>query len=132
MNDKKIIQHSITKKEIIRYCVAGMFVGATDFGIYYILLNVFPYSLSKGISFICAGIVAYLFNKYWTFEQLRPSRAEIMRFVMINVLMLEINVLVNQSILSLWPGKVFVALLLAGQVTNILAFVFFKFWVFRR
>ena len=46
------------KKEIVRFLTAGIFVGATDFGIYYLLIHFLSFSLAKGISFICAGIVA--------------------------------------------------------------------------
>lgn len=133
MNIKKYFTwNAINKKEIIRYGTTGMFVGGTDFGLYYILLHNFSPSLSKGISFTCSAVVAYLFHKYWTFEQLKASRREIIKFVMVNILMLEINVLVNQGMLSLWPKSVLLALFTAAMVTNLLTFIFFKFWVFRR
>ncbi len=120
-----------TKKEIIRFSIAGTFVGATDFGIYYFLIHFLSFSLSKGISFTCAGIVAYLLNKYWTFKHSQPSYAEIGRCTLINFLALGINVLTNQSILNVWPGAVFLALIIASMFTGLLTFICFKWWVFR-
>ncbi len=117
---------------MIRFFIAGTFIGATDFGIYYFLINFLPFSFSKGISFTCASIVAYLFNKFWIFQYNQPSSyAEVGRYGVVNVLALGINILVNQGILGVWPGAIFPALLTASMVTGILTFLLCKWWVFR-
>jgi len=121
-----------TKKEIIRFSIAGTFVGATDFGIYYILIHFLSFSLAKGISFTCAGIVAYLFNKYWIFKYNQASSyPEVGRYLIINFLGLGINVFTNQSVLNVWPGAVFLALIIASMLTGLFTFICFKWWVFR-
>ena len=84
------------KKEMIRFPIAGAIITATDFGIYYLLFHFLSFSISKGISFTCAGIVGYLLNKYWTFKHNQPSYAEIGRYALVNFLALGINVLINQ------------------------------------
>ncbi len=121
----------INRKQIIRFCMAGAIVTATDCSIYYILFHFLPFSVSKGISFTCAGIIGYLFDKYWTFEHKEPSYGEVGRYTLINFLALGMNVLINQGILSLWPGGVWVALIIATTSTSLFTFVFFKWWVFR-
>ena len=120
-----------TKKQIIRFLIAGPVVTATDFSIYYILFHFLPFSISKGISFMCAGVVGYLFYKYWIFKYNEPSYAEVGRYALINSLALGINVLTNQSILSMWPGAVLAALIVATTFTSLFTFVCFKWWVFR-
>ena len=119
-----------TKQEIIRFSIAGALVVTADIGIYYSLFHFLPFSVSKGISFTCAGILGYLLNKYWTFKSNRPSRAEAGRFILINFLALGINVLTNQSILNTWPGAVWPALITATAVTSLLIYICFKWWVF--
>ena len=120
-----------TKKEIIRFFIAGIVVGATDFGVYFFLIFFLPFSLSKGISFTCAGITGYLFNKYWIFQCLKPSRAEVDRYIFINFLALGINVVANQRILNAWPGSVLAALFIASMLTGLFTFICYKWWVFR-
>ncbi|MBN1689211.1 MAG: GtrA family protein [Candidatus Omnitrophica bacterium] len=120
-----------TKKEIVRFLIAGAVINATDFFVYFILLPFLPFSVSKGISFTCAGIVGYLFGKYWIFKQNQQSYAEIGRYALINMLALGINVLTNQAILNMWPGAVLAALLIATALTGLFTFVCFKWWVFR-
>lgn len=119
------------KIEIIRFSIAGTLVGAIHFGLYYLLIHFLSFSLSAGISFICAGIVAYMFNKYWTFKNDQLSYAEIFRYTLINFLALGVNVFTNQSILNVWPGAVFGALAIASMITGSLTFICFKWWVFR-
>lgn len=120
-----------TKKEIFRFFIAGTIVNVTDFSIYYFLFCFLPLSLSKGISFVCAAIVGYLINKYWTFKHDQKSYAEVVRYTLINFLALGINVLTNQSILSAMSGSVWLALLIATVLTSLFTFVCFKWWVFK-
>ncbi|MBF0493868.1 MAG: GtrA family protein [Candidatus Omnitrophica bacterium] len=119
------------RKEVARFVLAGTIVNATDFSIYYLLFHFLPFSISKGISFTCAGIVGYLLMKYWTFKYSRASYAEAGRYALVNFSALGINVLTNQSILNLYPGNVWVALIIATIVTGIFTFVCFKWWVFK-
>ena len=118
------------RKEIIRFSIAGTFVVATDFSIYYLLFHFLPFSIAKGISFTCAGIVGYLINKYWIFKHSRPSPVEIGRYVATNVLALGVNVVINHSILNVRPGAVWLALVIATALTSLLTFICFKWWVF--
>ena len=90
----------IDRKEMIRFCIAGSIVTATDFSIYYILFHFFPFNVSKGISFTCAGIVGYLLYKYWIFKNNRASFTEVLRYALINSLALGINVFINHRILK--------------------------------
>ena len=119
-----------TNKEIIRFIFAGAIVNATDFSVYYILLHFLTYSISKGVSFICAGIAGYLLSKYWTFKHKQSSYAEIGRYALISFLAIGINVSVNQGILNARPGSVFLALIIATLLTGLFTFVCFKWWVF--
>ena len=121
-----------TQREMIRFAIAGILVGVIDFSVYYLLIHFLFFSLAKAISFIAAWIVAYLFNKYWAFNHKQPSSyAEVGRYVLINLLALEINVLTNQGILQAWPDAVFFAFIIASMLTGLLTFIGFKWWVFR-
>jgi len=120
------------RKEIIRFLIAGTIVNATDFSIYYILFHFLPYSISKGISFACAGIVGYFLIKFFTFKHNKPSSyAEVGQYALINSLALGVNVLTNQTILKMWHGNVFLALIIATIVTGLFTYACFKWWVFR-
>ena len=120
-----------TRKEVLRFLIAGAMINGTDFSVYFILFHVLSYSLSKGLSFSCAGIVGYLLCKYWIFKRNRLSYAEMGRYALVNLLALGINVLTNQAILNVWPGAVLAALLVATVLTGLFTFVCFKWWVFK-
>ena len=119
------------KKEILRYFVAGTIVVATDMGIYYLLIRSLPFSIAKGISFTCAGIVGYVLNKYWTFRQAQRSYTEVGRYAVTNMSALGFNVLTNQGILVLWSGAVGLALVTATALTSLLTYACFTWWVFK-
>jgi putative flippase GtrA len=119
------------RKEIVRFVIAGALATATDFCIYFLLIHFLPFSISKGISFTCGGIVGYVLSKYWTFKQNQQSYLEARRYVLINFLALGVNVLTNQSILNVWPDAVYLALIIATIVTSLLTFMSFKWWVFK-
>ncbi len=119
-------------KEMVRFSIAGALVGATDFGVYYLLIHFLSFSLSKGISFAGAGIVAYLFNKYWTFQGRTSSYSQTSHYLMINFLALGINIIVNQWVLNFWAGAVFPALIVSSMSSGLFTFIFFKWWVFKK
>ena len=121
-----------SRNEIIRFLIAGTIVNATDFSIYYILFHFLPFSVSKGISFTCAGIAGYFLIKFFTFKQNKPlSYVEVGQYALINSLALGINVLTNQSILRMWPGAILLALIIATILTGLFTYTCFKWWVFR-
>ena len=119
------------RNEFIRFCIAGSTVTATDFCIYFILFHFFSYSVSKAISFTCAGIVGYLLCKYWIFKKNEPSFAEIIRYALINTLALGINVYINHHMLSQWHCSILTALIIATSLTGLFTFISFKWWVFK-
>ncbi len=119
-------------QEILRFSIAGILVVAADFGIYYVLIKFLPTSVAKAISFTCAGIVGYLLNKYLVFKNNQTSYAEMGRFILANLLALGLNVLINQIMLQSFQSPIWVALVTATAITNIMIFICFKWWVFKK
>ncbi len=117
---------------MFRFFVGGIFVVTVDFGVYFFLKLILPLDVSKGFSFICAGAVGYVLNKYWTFKFAQASYIEMGRYAFINLMSLVVNVVINRQILNAWPGAILVALSAATAVTSIFTFVCFKWWVFRK
>ena len=120
------------KKEIIRFCLAGILVVGTDSGVYTFLIHFCSFNLAKGLSFACGGAVGYVINKYWTFQSRRRSGAEVVRYCLINVLTLGLNIYINRSVLHFLPGAVFWAFVIATVLTGLFSYVSFKWWVFQK
>lgn len=119
------------KKEMKMFLVAGFSAVATDMSTYYLLFNFLGHSPAKAISFISGSVVAYILNKYLTFEQKRKSYSEVLRFGMLYITTLGVNVAVNILSLTLLSGWVFTAFLLATGASTVLNFLGQKFWVFK-
>ena len=120
-----------TKKEITRYVIVTPMVGAMDFGVYYLSKLFLPINVSKGISYVCAGIVGDLFNKYWTFCKHKTCYPEMGRYWLTELVLLGYNVTANRTILNFWPRAVFLALASASVSTAALSFILKKWWVFK-
>lgn len=117
-------------KELQRFIVAGLSAVGTDLGCYYLLLNLFVHNVAKTISFLLGTIVAYIINKYWTFQKSEKSYSEILRFAILYSLTLSANVLTNKLVLDK-TGIVLLAFLFATGVSTVLNFIGQKFWVFK-
>lgn len=120
-----------TKKEITRYLIVTPVIGAMDFGIYFLSKLFLPITVSKGISYVCAGITGYLFSKYWVFSKHKKCNPEMNRYWISDVTLLGYNVTANSTILHFWPHTVFLALVIASFSTAILSFILKKLWVFK-
>ena len=118
------------KKELKRFLLAGLSAVATDLATYYILLNFFPNDIAKAISFLLGTIVAFIINKYWTFEKYEKSYKEMMKFGILYSLTLGANVMTNNIVLA-YTSLVFLAFLVATSVSTVLNFIGQKWWVFR-
>ena len=119
-------------KELAKFTVAGWLAILTDFGVYNGLLLLLPHWAAKGISFTCGGAVAYLVNKYWTFQQRQRSYVEIVKFAVINGSGLGMNIGVNELVLRWTGGNTFLAFAAAVALSGSYIYLGQKFWVFRR
>jgi len=119
------------KKELKMFIMAGFSAVATDASTYYLLFNFLGHSPAKAISFISGSAVAYVLNKYLTFEQTRKSYPEVLRFGMLYTTTLGVNVAVNKLSLTLLSGWVFAAFLIATGTSTVLNYLGQKFWVFK-
>ncbi len=133
------------KRQLFRFIIAGCCAVATDCSFYYILSHFIDLSIAKGISFLIGTIAAYLINKYYTFEQTRKSKTEIVKFFGLYISTLIANIGVNKISLILLPiifkyipfldnfemVKLF-AFLCATGTSTILNFIGQKFWVFNK
>jgi putative flippase GtrA len=122
---------SLIKKELKRFIVAGICAVTTDLVAYYLLLMVLPLNISKGISFLLGTVVAYIINKYWTFEKKEKSYREMFQFGILYGFTLGANVLVNKIVLDLSNNTIILGFIVATGVSTILNFVGQKWWVFR-
>ena len=118
------------KKELKRFLVAGLSAVGTDLITYYILLNFLSHDFAKAISFLLGTIVAFVINKYWTFEKHEKSYKEIIKFGVLYSITLGANVMTNNVVLE-YTNVVFLAFLVATGVSTILNFIGQKFWVFK-
>lgn len=118
------------KREIYRFLIAGISAVSTDFLIYYILLNFLNVEISKAISFIAGSIVAFIINKYWTFNKPKKSYKEIIKFGFLYSSSLGLNVITNKIVLD-HTSLIFLSFLIATGFSTILNFVGQKWWVFK-
>jgi putative flippase GtrA len=118
------------KKELKRFLIAGLSAVGTDFITYYIMLNFLYHDIAKTLSFISGTIVAFVVNKYWTFQRYEKNYKQIFQFTILYSTTLFVNVMVNRSILD-FAEFTFLAFLIATGASTILNFAGQKWWVFK-
>jgi len=118
------------KKELKSFLIAGLSAVGTDFITYYIMLNFLHHDIAKILSFILGTIVAFVINKYWTFERYKKSHKQIFQFIILYSATLFVNVMINRSVLD-FTELVFLAFLIATGASTILNFAGQKWWVFK-
>ncbi|MCL6274284.1 GtrA family protein [Muricauda sp. 2012CJ35-5] len=122
---------SITQRQLSKFVFSGVIAVVVDFGVYYMANNYLGHNLSKGLSFLSGSVVAYLLNKFWTFEAKEFSGSQMFRFFFLYGMTLAINVFVNKFVLAT-IGNVLFGFLCATAASTILNFLGQKFWVFKK
>lgn len=84
------------RRRFFRFLVVGMFGAVVDFGIENLLHRLFrlPYVWSGSISFICAILSNFIWNRYWTYPDSRskPIMGQLVQFAIVNVTGLVIRI----------------------------------------
>ena len=132
------------KREISRFFVSGLCAVGTDMFFYYLLSRFIGVSWAKGISFCLGTVTAYLMNKYYTFGQTQKDLKEVLRFIILYIFSLSVNVFINFiSLYCLSKYSIFdvilvkenmdklIAFLLATGASTCINFIGQKFWVFK-
>lgn len=121
---------SVARTQLLRFLVVGCSAVLTDFLSYTLLLHFLTHAPAKTLAFIAGTIIAYVLNKYWTFEKPGHNHSELGRFIMLYTSTLGANVAVNATVLFLFPTAVLFAFLCATGTSTILNFIGQKWWVF--
>ena len=63
-----------TARQLIKFCLVGVFNTTLDFSVYLFLTRVFDFwsvhlVLASAVSFLCGVTSSYLLNYYWTFRR---------------------------------------------------------------
>jgi putative flippase GtrA len=117
-------------KEISRFLIAGVSAVGTDLISYYIMINILNNDIAKTFSFLMGSMVAFIINKYWTFERYEKSYVETIKFVALYGSSLAVNVFTNRLFLNL-TEIIFLSFIIATTASTLLNFLGQKFWVFR-
>ncbi len=92
----RFITNSRERTRFLRFLVVGLVGAVVDFGIENLLHRVFglPYVLSGAISFICAILSNFFWNRIWTYPDSRskPIVRQLVQFAFVNVVGLGIRI----------------------------------------
>ena len=58
-----------TKRQFFRFVIVGVTAVIIDLATYLLLSLIVDKNVAKGVSFLIGSCVAYLLNRYWTFEE---------------------------------------------------------------
>jgi len=123
------------RREAAIFLVVGSTTVVVDFCAYQVLLRIgLPVDWAKGIGFVVGMVFAYIANKIWTFGHVQPARTSLLRFIVLYLATLVLNVVANHFVLALlagWAGAVPLAFLVATGASAASNFVGMKFFVFR-
>jgi len=84
-----LVTNSQERTRFIKFMTVGAFGAVVDFGIMNLLSKLFnmPLTLAGTISFICAIVSNFLWNRYWTYpdSRSRPIARQLIMFFIVNV-----------------------------------------------
>lgn len=134
------------KKQVLRFILIGSLTVLIDYLFYRLIISVnVAYSYAKATSFIVGATFAYFANKRFTFELKTFSYSQIVKFAMLYISTLSVNIFINKITIllgthiiqkfyleNLISDKMIVnlAFLSATGSSTILNFLGQKFWVF--
>ena len=131
------------RTRFLRFAVVGVIGAVVDFGIENLLHRLFgvPYVVAGGISFICAILSNFLWNRYWTYPDSRskPVWRQLSQFSAVNVAGLAIRLPILhflEPVITRWMRMLPFSLwvlppdVLGENITLAIAVIIVMFWNF--
>ena len=128
----------VSKKffELIRYFIVGLSTVLIDFFIYIFLSNFLIIEISKTLSFLTGSLWSYQLNRLWTFKNIKPKLSQFIKYLVIHISSLFLNVLVNSLLIKILPTnflwRLNLAFTFATLASAIYNFLFIKFLIFNK
>ncbi len=140
---QSIITRSSERTRFLRFAVVGSIGAIVDFGVMNLLRNLLmtPLVLAGTISFICAVLSNFLWNRYWTYPDSRSKHVahQLLMFSIVSLIGLGIRVPILAfleppiyNIFLLLPFQIpfFTPKTLADNFTLVVAVIIVMFWNF--
>lgn len=124
------------KTQLLRFVLTGGFSAVVDYGLYWLLHNVFgvQLDLAKAIGFVAGTLTAYLINRRWTFGA-APSRSRFVKVMVLYALTFAVQVGINHLVfasLEDGPWRQPIAFVIAQGTATVINFIVQRVWIFRR
>ena len=122
------------KEELLKYIFVGLSTVLIDFLIYKFLIKFIVIYLSKTISFLSGTFFSYQLNRTWTFKSGKTKLSQFIKYLIIHITSLIINVFFNSLLLNTFPKNYYlsyeVSFLIATLTSAIYNFLFIKLFIF--
>ena len=121
-------------KELIKYILVGFSTVLIDFIIYKFLIKFIVIYLSKTISFLSGTFFSYQLNRTWTFKSGNPKLSQFIKYLIIHITSLVLNVFINSLLLNTYSKNYFlsyeISFFIATLTSAIYNFLLIKMFIF--
>ena len=122
------------KEELLKYIFVGLSTVLIDFLIYKFLIKFIVIYLAKTISFLSGTFFSYQLNRTWTFKSGKKTLSQFIKYLIIHITSLVLNVFINSLLLNTFSKNYFlsyeVSFLIATLTSAIYNFLFIKNFIF--
>ena len=121
-------------KELLKYIFVGLSTVLIDFLIYKFLIKFIVIYLAKTISFLSGTFFSYQLNRTWTFKSRKKTLSQFIKYLIIHITSLVLNVFINSLLLNTFSKNYFlsyeVSFLIATLTSATYNFLFIKIFIF--
>jgi putative flippase GtrA len=122
----------LLQKQLVKFILIGVIGTLCDWCVYVSALEYLGVISSKALAFIVGSMIAFAFNKSWTFKDKNQKKKQIPKFFILYLGTLSLNTGVNAWVLSTFEVEKIVAFVLATGLHTVVNFLGQKFWVFKQ
>ena len=121
-------------KELLKYIFVGLSTVLIDFLIYKFLIKFIVIYLAKTISFLSGTFFSYQLNRTWTFKSGGKKLSQFIKYLIIHITSLVLNVFINSLLLNTFSKNYFlsyeVSFFVATLTSATYNFLFIKIFIF--
>ena len=127
----------VYSQSLFRFLIVGVCTVIIDYLIYYCFINYLSIgvNVAKGCGFCIGATFSLLVNRSWTFRSNKKLSEVSLKFIIIYLLGLTVNIFINATVLNTFNSlrPVFmIAFVVSTATSAILNYFGMKFWVFAK
>jgi putative flippase GtrA len=128
------MSHRMELERVVRYLIVGVINTGTYISVSVVMTDFLKFHAMLGsmVGFLLALLIAFIFNRTWTFGSIVSIKSSLIKYIIIGIYGLILNAIVMHVVVNIYNSIHYFGLLFLSIVMPVSNYFLMKKWAFRQ